>query len=229
MNKKFWIGFIILVIGVMAFAVYSSKKGATTTRRVEDPTVVQADDHIRGKVDSENYLIVYGDFECPVCNSWEPSLQKIEQDYSDRVAFIFRHNPITSAHVNALAASRAAVAADKQGKFWEMHDLLYLKWNEWRGDVRSAQGKFEGYASELGLDLEQFKSDYKSKEVADRINSDFNSGNAFIKDEDDVTGTPTFYINGVKFEPGAPGEGEAKIRAELDRILGETSDPEATE
>jgi len=214
MNKKFWMFFIVLVLAVFGFAISSSKKNSGTTRKVADPTVVQADDHVRGKTDSKVYLITYGDYECPVCNSWEPELQKIKEEYGDRVAFVFRNFPLTDKHVNAFAAARAAEAADLQGKFWEMHDKLYLNWSEWKGDNKSAQSKFEAYAQELGLDMAKFKEDYKSEAVADRINSDLESASKV-----GAEGTPTFLLNGQKIEPGPVSTGKDKLRQLLDEKL----------
>jgi len=214
MNKKFWIAFIILVLGVFGFAIMQSKKEADTSRKIENPRVVQADDHIRGKVDSKVFLITYGDYECPACNAWEPEFQKIREEYKDRVAFIFRNFPLTDKHINAFAAARAAESAAKQDKFWEMHDLLYARWTEWQGDTKSAQSKFEGYAEELGLDMTKFKTDYTSEEVADRINSDLASANKV-----GATGTPTFLINGEVIDIGSVTDGKNKIKQIIDQKL----------
>lgn len=216
MNKKFWIVFIVIVVAVFGFAISSSKKEGSSNRNIEDPTVLQADDHIRGKSDSKVYVINYGDFECPACNAWEPELQKITQEYGDRVAFAYRHFPLTDKHINAFAAARASEAAAKQGKFWEMHDKLYATWNEWKGDNKSAQSKFEGYAEELGLDMNKFKEDYLSEEVADRINSDASSAS-----EVGAEGTPTFLVNGQKVELNTVSEGKTKLRELLDQKLAE--------
>ena len=215
MNKKFWIFFAVLVVGVLGFAVMQSKSKAEPKRKIENPKIVQTDDHVRGKVGSEIVVTTYGDFECPACNSWEPELQKIEAEYGDRVAFIFRNFPITSAHVNALAAARTAEAANLQGKFWEMHDLLFSKYNEWKGDNKSAQGKFESYAEELGLDMDQFRQDYKSEAVLDRVNSD-----AAAASELGVTATPTFFVNGELLELKNVTEGAPILRKTLDEKLG---------
>lgn len=216
MNKKFWIFFVAIIIVVFGLAISSSKKNGASSRKIVDPTAVQADDHIRGKQDSKVYFITYGDFECPACNAWEPELQTIQKEYKDRVAFIFRHFPLTDKHVNAFAAARASEAAAKQGKFWEMHDKLYATWSEWKGDNKSAQSKFEGYAQELGLNMSQFKEDYVSESVADRINSDLQSASKVGAD-----GTPTFLLNGKKIELNSVSEGKDKLRELLNQKLQE--------
>ncbi len=216
MNKKFWIVFVALVVGALGFAVVQSKKDSSSTRKIEDPKIVQTDDHIRGKADSKVYMITYGDYECPACNSWEPSLQQIKDEFGDRVAFIFRNFPLTDKHVNAFAAARAAESASLQGKFWEMHDLLYSKTAEWTGESKSTQATFEGYAQQLGLDMQKFKTDYVSEQIADRINSDLLSAGKV-----GATGTPTFLINGELVDAGTVTAGKDKIRQILTEKLAE--------
>lgn len=218
MSKKFWIVFIALVIGVLSFAVYQSKKSSQTSRKIENPLAMQADDHVRGKTDSKVYLIEYGDYECPACNAWEPEVESLLKDYGDRVAFVFRNFPLTDKHINAYAAARAAEAASLQNKFWEMHDLLYKNWESWKGDNKSAQSKFESYAEELGLDMAKFKEDYQSSTVADRINSDLASANQV-----GATGTPTFIVSGQLFSVSTLAEDKQKIRQLLDKKLAENN------
>lgn len=214
MNKKFWIIFVAIIVIVFGLAISSSKKNGASSRKIADPTAIQEDDHVRGRQGSKVYFITYGDFECPACNAWEPELQTIQKEYKDRVAFIFRHFPLTDKHVNAFAAARASEAAAKQGKFWEMHDKLYATWSEWKGDNKSAQNKFEGYAKELGLNMSQFKDDYVSESVADRINSDLQSASKVGAD-----GTPTFLLNGEKIELSSVSDGKNKLRELLNQKL----------
>ncbi len=218
MSKKFWLVFIALVFGVLSFAVYQSKKTSDTSRKIENPLSLQADDHLRGKTDAKVYFIAYGDYECPACNAWEPELEKLLAEYGDKVAFTFRNFPLTDKHINAYAAARAAEASALQGKFWEMHDLLYENWNDWKGDNKSAQSKFEGYAEELSLDITKFKEDYKSSTVADRINSDLASANKV-----GATGTPTFVVSGELFSVNTLSEDKQKIRQLLDKKLAENN------
>jgi protein-disulfide isomerase len=202
MNKRFVALLTILVLGIFGAAIYSSKKNSTNTRRVANPKMIQTDDHVIGKADSKVYLIIYGDYECPACKAWEPSVVEIRDEYKDRVAFIFRNYPIQDKHLNARAAANAAEAANLQGKFWEMHDLLYAKYSEWTNASTLQQDRFEGYANQLGLNMDQFKKDYASTAVADHIDSDKNSG-----DDLGVDGTPTFFLNGEKINLPLPGSG----------------------
>jgi len=105
---------------------------------------------------------------------------------------VYRHFPLTQLHANAQAAAQAAQAAALQGKFWQMHDLLFENQNKWSGQSNAgARGTFETYAAGLGLDMEKFKRDRDSSAVTAKIQTDLESGAA-----SGVTGTPTFYVNG---------------------------------
>jgi protein-disulfide isomerase len=97
-------------------------------------------------------------------------------------------------HKNADLSARASEAAAKQGKFWEMHDMLFDNQEKWAED-NNARNIFEGYASSLELDMEKFKIDIESQDAKDKVQSDFESGRA-----SSVTGTPTFFLNGKKIE-----------------------------
>lgn len=192
--NRFWI-----VLGVVVLALvglfFATKKDATTTATVDgDPKTILASDHVRGGKDGSVTLIEYGDFQCPACGSYYPMLKELESTYGDKVNFVFRHFPLIQIHPNAFAAARAAEAAGNQGKFFEMHDKLYDTQRAWGEATTNQQSLFESYAEELGLNMEQFKNDYASNEVADRINQDLSTGQQTF----DVNSTPTFVLDGVK-------------------------------
>ncbi len=215
MNKKFLAVLTLIIVAVVGVVVYSATK-KTPGRSVEKPKEVQVDDHVRGKAGSKVYLVEYADYECPACHEWEPTVEKITKEYGDRVAFIFRNYPLTDIHINAKAAAKAAEAAGLQGKFWEMHDLIYAKYSDWANARKSEQAKFEEMAQSLGLDMTKFKADYLSNAVEDRINSDIESAKTMK-----VGGTPTFFLNGEKIELGSISSGEQKLRDLLDAKLKE--------
>lgn len=96
-----------------------------------DKTDTQPNDHIRTGADAKVTLLEYGDFQCPACGSFYPLLKQLEAEYGERVRVIFRHFPLTNSHPNAFAGARAAEAAGAQGKFFEMHDLLYERQDAW--------------------------------------------------------------------------------------------------
>jgi Na+/H+ antiporter NhaA len=150
-----------------------------------DPVDLERD-HIRGTVDSPVTVLEYGDFECPYCGQAEPVLRELLREHGD-VAYVWRHLPLNDVHPNAQRAAEAAEAAAEQGAFWEMHDVLL----ERQDDLTYRD--LIGYARELGLDVERFEHDLRTRSGAGRIAQDVDSA-----DLSAVSGTPTFFINGLR-------------------------------
>ena len=182
-DKIFKIVMGVLIVG--AFGMMLLKGGG-------DSVNAQPTDHTYGKSDSPVRLVEYGDFQCPACFRYYPVLKEVKEKYKDQIAFQFRNFPLTSIHQNAMAAHRAAEAAANQGKFWEMHDLLYERQQSW-SQSNSPAATIERYAEELGLDLEQFNADVAIAETLGVINADMDEGQSL-----GATGTPTFVLNGEK-------------------------------
>jgi protein-disulfide isomerase len=152
-------------------------------------------DHVFGKADSKVVLVEYGDYQCPGCGSAFPTVKKLSEKYKDEIAFVFRNFPIASKHPNARAAASAAEAAGLQGKFWEMHNMLYENQSSWENLNTTDRGPFFiDYAKQLGLDEARFKSDMESENVSQKINFDQAVGKKAGADA-----TPTFVLNGKKF------------------------------
>jgi protein-disulfide isomerase len=131
----------------------------------------------------------YGDYQCPPCGALHPIIKTLKGEYGDRIQFAFHHFPLTQLHSHALEASYAAAAAGLQGKFWEMHNLLYEKQSEWSevGDFRPIVLEF---ARKIGLDLPRFTRDIDGIQVVTVIQEDMQRG-ALLG----VSGTPTVFIN----------------------------------
>ena len=168
--------------------------------------------HVRGSETAPVTLEEFGDFECPSCGLFYPVLKTIEGEYGARLRVIFRELPLTTPHPHALAAAHAAEAAGMQGKFWEMHDLLYENQETWAKalDVRPV---FEGYAGRLGLSVERFKQDQTSETVENRIFLDGLRVHSL-----GIQGTPTVFINGhpIPYEEFRTVEA---LRASIDKAL----------
>jgi protein-disulfide isomerase len=146
-------------------------------------------DHIQGPADAPVTLVQYGDYECPYCGAAYPIIKEVQARMGERLRFVFRNFPITTSHPHAEQAAEAAEAAASQGKFWEMHDVLYENQKHLRDQDLSA------YAEELGLDVELFDKELAEHVHADRVHEDFMSGV-----RSGVNGTPTFYINGARHD-----------------------------
>jgi len=147
-----------------------------------DPTI----DHVRGDADGR-LIVEYGDYECPYSRMAYREIEQVERELQRGVRFAFRHYPLVQIHPHALAAAAAAEAAARQGRFWEMHDLLYHRQKALSDD------DLLRYAGELGLDVDAFEADQGSSAVLDRIRRDVDSGNA----TGEIQGTPTLFIDGA--------------------------------
>jgi protein-disulfide isomerase len=151
--------------------------------------VTEGRDHIQGQADAPVTLVQYGDYECPYCGEAYPIIKEIQSEMGERLRFVFRNFPISTSHPHAEQAAEAAEAANAQGKFWEMHDLLYER------QQNLTDEDLHRYAEELGLDVERFDKEMAEHVQAQRVHEDFMSGV-----RSGVNGTPTFYINGVRHD-----------------------------
>ena len=167
--------------------------------------------HTRGPATAKVTLEEFADFECPACGKFYPVLKSIETEYGERVRVIFRQFPLAQ-HLHAVTAGRAAEAAGLQGKFWEMHDLLYENRSSW-SKAADVQPIFEDYARRLGLDVEQFRRDQASEMVQRRIILDHERGRSLR-----LRATPTIYLNGSEI-PYAQIKSIEDLRAVLDKNL----------
>jgi protein-disulfide isomerase len=152
--------------------------------------------HTVGPANAPVHIEEFGDFECPPCGMFYPILEDMRKEFGDKLRITFREFPLVPPHQHALAAASAAEAAGMQGKFWEMHHLIYEHQNDWKKvfDVRPV---FEGYAKQIGLDLERYNRDLGSDRVEQRIFLDGKRGHSL-----GVNSTPTVFMNGreVPFE-----------------------------
>lgn len=210
MTKQFWaVIAVIILIFVGVFMLTGNKKSSTSTSTKSSSAASQ---HIRGSASSGVILVEYGDFQCPYCYQYAPTVNKAVEQFKDQVQFQFRNFPLVNAHPNAFAAARAAEAAGKQGKYWEMHDALYAtaNWQVWTTATDPTQ-YFNTYAQQLGLDVTKFKTDFASSAVNDTINADMAEGTKL-----DVQGTPTYFINGKQVTiKNDPADFERVIKAAI--------------
>jgi protein-disulfide isomerase len=163
----------------------------STAQQRGEPTMApleEAVDHVRGPAQAR-LLVEYGDYECPYSRRAFREIQRVERELAGGLRFAFRHFPLTEIHPHALAASAAAEAAALQDRFWELHELLFHRQKALEDD------DLRRYATELGLDLEQFDRDRADERVFARIRRDVESGIA----SGEVRGTPTLFIDGLVY------------------------------
>lgn len=206
MDKLKWIIFAIVVLGIFGGIIWLNKSDQVTFNGDSSKTITEGPigDRTKGSQDQKVVLIEYGDYQCPACGSMYQPVKDLTDAYKDKLTFIFRNLPLTSIHPNALAAATTAEAAGQQGKYWEMHDMLYQTQSSWSQLDSSQRGTmFESFATQLGLDIDKFKQDLASKEVADKINRDRSTAKTYNADA-----TPTFVINGQKYTGSATNNDE---------------------
>lgn len=142
---------------------------------------------VRGPKDAPVTVVEFADFQCPFCARNTPLVKQILDTYPKEVNFVYKEFPLSSIHKNAMNASKAAIAAKKQGKYWEMHDKLF----ENSGNL--SEDNLKKFAKEVGLNVEQWQKDFDSPEVTKEIQDDLRLGS-----QSDVRGTPTMFVNGKR-------------------------------
>jgi protein-disulfide isomerase len=162
-------------------------------------------DHIQGPIDAPIKLLEYGDYECPYCGEAYPVVKKIQKRLGKRLCFAFRNFPLVNSHPHAERAAEAAEAAAAQERFWEMHDLLY------ENQQALEDEDLASYAAALGLDARRLMNEVQAGAHLARIREDFGSGTRH-----DVNGTPSFFINGVRYD------GMTDVEGLLEALTGET-------
>jgi protein-disulfide isomerase len=150
---------------------------------------LSAHDHAQGAGDAVVTLVEYGDYQCPHCGRAYPIVKEVQRQLGAQLRFVFRNFPLNQIHPNAQHAAEAAEAAGVQGRFWEMHDMLF------ENQHALLDGNLRDYAAALGLDRERFDGDLAGHVHAARVRKDFLSG---VKSG--VNGTPTFFINGIRYD-----------------------------
>ncbi|GAA0546174.1 Na+/H+ antiporter NhaA [Actinomadura livida] len=196
------------VLGWVVFRAAMVLRGQTEADlpRILDRPVDPEYDHIKGPRDAPLTLVEYADFECPFCARSTGVAAELCARFGDDLRYVFRHLPLPDVHPHAEFASRAAVAADAQGRFWEMHDLLF----EHQGELEYED--VAGYAADIGLDIEKFLRDVDEESTAARVRADVASAEA-----SGASGTPTFFIGGRRHTGAYDAETLAR---ELQRSAG---------
>lgn len=190
MDKRFLAilaALIIVFVGIFAISSHNNKNSGGGSGQ---PT-----NHVEGKDSTGVKLVEYGDYECPVCGEYYPTVKQVASQLDSKIFFQFRNLPLTEIHQNAFSGARAAEAAGLQGKFWQMHDALYVNQGQWSTSTNPLTF-FDQYAKNLGLNMSQFDSDYSSDQVNNSINADV----AAFNQTGEPKATPTFFLDG-KYVP----------------------------
>ena len=215
MKKHTWkiiIGVVILLLGgSIVYSQYASE-GANEG--------VVLEPHIKGNPEAAVSLVKYSDFQCPACAQFSPFLTAIVEQYGEDLSFEYKHFPLITAHPYAVPAARAAEAAGQQGKFWEMHDLLFENQRAWSSSA-NPNALFEQYALELGLDMDTYKRHFRSSKIRDAVNQSYQEAR-----ELNLTGTPTLFLNGEEMTIETFADMEAQVVAAISEADPESISPE---
>ena len=206
----FFIVYFIIVL-IKNPNILSNTNGLLNTNSSSGPiNVASADDPYKGGERAEIVIVEFGDFECPYCLQEFPVVREVINTYGDKIKFIFRDFPLLGDHPEAEKAAEAGECAHEQGKFWEMHDKMFIN------HLDLSVPALKNYAKQIGLDTGQFDDCLDSGQYEDEVLADLNDGM-----EAGVTGTPTFFINNQGYPGAIPLEDfKTLIDHELGRVSG---------
>ncbi len=198
-NLKIIIGIVVAIVIVFLLAKGGYKKTEekveTTNTSQASALEIKANDWVSGTSTAKVTLVEYLDFECEACGAFYPITTRLKEEYKDDMRLVIRYFPL-SGHKNSRTAAHAVEAAGKQGKFWEMYNILFTKQSEWSEKPVANQDQFEKYAVEAGvMDIEQWKKDVVSDEVKKRVDDSYKEAVSL-----NLQGTPSFFLDGKKIE-----------------------------
>ena len=189
-----WGSVAVVLCGAVFGAVKFAASPANNNLMASALDTISGNDWFLGDKNSKITLIEYSDFQCPACASYYPLVKQLNKELGNKILFVYSHFPLKQTHKNAEPAAWAAETAGKQGKFWGMHDMIFENQKVW-SDQKNAEELFIKYAGELSLDIAKFKEDFGSKEVKEKVESDYQSGLRA-----GVNATPTFFLNGKQMQ-----------------------------
>lgn len=202
---------IVFVIGFIVRALLApedTSTGSNTEISQEDQTALKSGASI-GNPNSTVVVTEFGDYQCPACAQWHAYIKDtLLPKYQDKTLFVFKNFPLPI-HKNAKASAYAVEAAGLQGKFWEMHNIVYESQQEWENES-DPNAKFEEYAKRVGLNIDQWKKDKDSGNIKDLVEKDTK-----LAEKLNLPGTPSFLVNGVLIDTKSE---EALIQA-IDQAL----------
>jgi len=209
-----------IIVALVALITVGTGVALYRSHQVPAPTAAQDSAasalHVKGNAKALVTVEEFGDFECPPCAMMSVALHQLEKEYAGKVRIIFRQFPLAM-HPHAREAATASEAAHLQGKFWEMHDLLYQEQATWK-KAADVPALFNSYAAKLGLDVERFTKDLQNPETAARVTKDHEEGTSR-----GVTSTPTIFVNNTALP--STSTNPAGVRAAIETALKEKSTP----
>lgn len=214
MTRELRLGAAALVITGVLIAIFALSSKPAPNVPVITQTIDASGAIARGPANAPITLIEYTDFQCASCKQLHPTLENLLKEYDGKIRFIHRHFPLMDIHNNAYDAAMASEATKEQGRFWDMHNVLFTRQGEW-AQAKNPATIFERYASELGLSLPKYRSFMEEEKGKDAIDRDVAEGETL-----GVTSTPTLFLNG-KGMSGVPEYADLKLQ--IIQLLASTS------
>lgn len=213
MKKTHRLAFWLIVLFVIVSSVLIIIGGGANQSYQVD--AIGEGEWTKGNPDAKITLIEYSDFQCPACASYYPVLKALGSEFEQHVFFAYRHFPLRSIHDKADLTAQVAEAAGLQGKFWEMHDLIFATQKQWENITpEEAKAAFVQAAADLGLDIEKFTADLESQEVHDKVDEAYKHAEKI-----GLGGTPTIFLNGELLQKPASLESFRQvIRQKIEEI-----------
>ena len=198
------VGIVVALIAGVAIALWNDRSSSTASAVANAPTdqtsqiAARPDSHrLSDPATAQATFVEFLDFECEACAAFYPYVEQLRADYGDRVEFVVRYFPLPS-HFNAERAARAVEAAAQQGRFKDMYSRMYEFQSSWGEQQIPMDAVFRGYAVDLGLDMTAWDAAYQAPATVERVNADVADGRAL-----GVQGTPTFFLDGERLQPGS--------------------------
>ena len=214
MSTKAWIIFAAVCVVTFGGLIIWSSRDKIDVSKVDTNKIQSASknsgnipDQVFGDKNSKVVLFEYGDFQCPGCGGAHPTVKAVTQKYEQQMAFVFRNFPLTAIHPNARAAAAAVESAGLNGKYWEMHNIVFERQNSWSDASASERSSlFAQYATDVGVSPESFNKTLTEKSIQINRKIDFDRA---LGGKIGVSATPTFYLNGKKLESNQYSSEEA--------------------
>lgn len=205
-----WFGVIAVIVlsvaGLIKFA--NSPSSSVLSSEISNAAKISDKDIVKGNKNSKITLIEYSDFQCPACKYYQPIIKQVLSDFDGKILFAYRNFPLNT-HKNAKPAAQAAYSAHLQGKFWEMHDMIFENQESW-ADSNDADKIFRSFAEKLKLNTDKFKADYNAKPTKSFIEDQTNEGISI-----GINSTPTFFLNYKQIKAQSYEEFKTLIQNEL--------------
>lgn len=205
------IGAVVIIALLFSGRILNPAPTPATSGETTNLLAVVSDDHVKGNPDANVTLVEYLDFECEACGAYYPLIKQLATEFPNDLRVVTRYFPLPG-HKNSMTAAIAVEAASKQGKYWEMHDVLFENQEKWGNKPMPTPQVFEEYAKQIGLDMEKFKTDVVDPATKARVQRDFDASEKLGNNS-----TPSLFVQGKKIKnPPSYEAFKALIQEEID-------------